>query len=169
MHRDYDLNIFQYENTIQDTSPTLLAFVSSLVSNGETSKPSLALSQCIQQHVNKSTNQTSLGLAVKLHHKYGSSDFVSILNQHGILASYDEVLRFRKSAAKYASENSDVYHRALGLERRMGPIFSWCDDYDLIVFTANGRRATHAMVTELTQHPAAGTVLPASATPVLCI
>ena len=102
---------------------------------------------------------------VKLHHKYGSSDFVSILNQHGILASYDEVLRFRKSAAKYASENSDVYHRALGLERRMGPIFSWCDNYDLVVFTANGRRATHAMVTELTQHPAAGTVLPASASP----
>ena len=80
LHRDYDLTIFQYENTIQDTSPTLLAFVSSLVSNGETSKPSLALSQCIQQHVNKSTNQTSLGLAVKLHHKYGSSDLVSILN-----------------------------------------------------------------------------------------
>ncbi len=57
---DYDLNIFQYERTVQDTSATLLTFVSSLVTNGETSKISLTLSQCIQQHVSKSANQTSL-------------------------------------------------------------------------------------------------------------
>ena len=153
LHWDYDLDIFRYEKTIQDISPALLAFISSLVSNGETSKISLTLSQCIQQHVSKNTNQISLGLAVKLHHKYGSSDLVSTLNEHGILASYDEVLCFRKSAAKYVSENSEVYHKALGLDYHIGPIFSWCDNYDLVVFTPNGCRETHAMVTELTQHP----------------
>ena len=69
---DYDLNSFQYDNIVQDTSASLLTFVSRLVSDGETSKVSLTLSQCIQQHISKSTNQTSLGLAVRLHHKFGS-------------------------------------------------------------------------------------------------
>ena len=111
------MNAFRHGKVIEDTSPALLSFVSSLVSDDKT------LSQCIQQHVNNSTNQTSLGLAVKLHHQFGSSDLISTLNDHGIISSYDEVLRFRKSAAKYVSENSEVYHRELGLERRIGPNF----------------------------------------------
>ena len=152
------MNAFRHEKVIEDTSAALLSFVSSLVSDDKT------LSQCIQQHVNKSTNQTSLGLAVKLHHQFGSSDLISIFNDYGIVSSYGEVLRFRKSAAKYVSENSEVYHRELGLERRIGPIFSWCDNYDLVVLTPNGRRATHAMTIEFTQNPA-GIINPGSATP----
>ena len=58
-----------------------------------------------------------------------------------------------KSAAKYVCENSEEYHKVLGLERRNGPICSWCDNYDLVVFTPNGRRSTHAMAIEFTQHP----------------
>ena len=143
--RDYDLNNFRHEKAVQDTSATLLSLISRLVSNGETSKASLTLSQCIQQHISKCTNQTSLGLAIKLHHKFGSSELVNTLNEHGIVASYDEVLRFRNSAAKYVCEHSAEYHQVLGLERRIGPIFSWCDNYDLVVLTTNGRLATHAM------------------------
>ena len=61
-------------------------------------------------------------------------------------------------------ELSAEYHQVLGLERRIGPIFSWCDNYDLVVFTTNGRRATHAMAIEFTQHPA-GIIQPGAATP----
>ena len=162
--RDYDLSDFRHEKAVQDTSVTLLSLISRLVSNGETSKASLTLSQCIQQHISMCTNQTSLGLAIKLHHKFGSSELVNTLNEHGIVASYDEVLRFRKSAGKYVCEHSAEYHQVLGLERRIGPIFSWCDNYDLVVFTTNGRRATHAMAIEFTQHPA-GIIQPGAATP----
>ena len=138
---------------MRDNSDTLLTFVPRLVSGGETSQISLTLAQCIQQHINHSTNQTSLGLAVKLHHKFGSSNLVSTLHEHGSVSSYCEVLRFRKSAAKYVCENSEEYHKVLGLERRNGPICSWCDNYDLVVFTPNGRRSTHAMAIEFTHHP----------------
>ena len=155
--RDYDLNIFRHEKMVQDTSPTLLTFISSLISKGEPSKASLTLSQCIQQHI-------SLGLAVKLHHKFGSSDLVSTLHEHGIVSSYDEVLRLRKSAAKYVCENSELHHQVLGLERQTDPIFSWCGNFDLIVSTPNGRRSTHATAIELTQHPS-GIINPGSATP----
>ena len=66
-------------------------------------------------------------------------------HEHGIVATYDEVQRFRKSAAKYASEE---YMRTVGLESEVGPIHSWGDNFDLVVFTPNGRRTTHAMATQ---------------------
>jgi len=72
--------------------------------------------------------------------------------QNDVNHSISEVLRFRKSAAKYVCENNEMYHKILGLERRIGPIFSWWDNFDLVVFTLNEHRATHAMATELTQH-----------------
>ena len=62
---DYDLS--QFEKTVANTSPTLLALVSQLVSIGELNKSAVTISQCIQQHISNSINQTTLGLAVKLH------------------------------------------------------------------------------------------------------
>jgi len=37
--------------------------------------------------------------------------------------------------------------------RRVGPIFGWFDNFDLLVCTPNGRRETHAMAIEFQQHP----------------
>ena len=37
--------------------------------------------------------------------------------------------------------------------RRVGPIFGWFDNVDLIVCTPNSRRETHAMAVEFQQHP----------------
>ena len=75
--------------------------------------------------ISNSTNQTTLGLAVKLHHKFGSSELVKLLNEHGIVTTYDEVMRFRKSAAKYISGNGGTVHEVIGLMRRVSPIFGW--------------------------------------------
>lgn len=152
--KEYDLSSFRHGQVIQDTSPTLLKLISSLVSKeGEVTKPALTLAQCIQQHISASWNQTTLGLAVKLHHKYGSKELVKTLNEHGIVTSYEEVLRFRKSAAKYVSEDPSKYLQLAGLEKQVGPIHSWGDNFDLVVFTPNGRRTTHAMATQFVQNP----------------
>ena len=69
------------------------------------------------------------------------------------MTTYDEVMRFRKSAAKYISVNGGKVHEAIGLMRRVGPIFGWFDNFDLLVCTPNGRRETHAMAIEFQQHP----------------
>ena len=84
----------------------MLRFVSKLVSNGEATKVTLSLSQSIQQHITNGWNQTTLGLGVKLHHKFGSRELIDILHGHGYTATCDEVRRFRKSAAKYVSVNA---------------------------------------------------------------
>lgn len=152
--RDYDLSDFRFHKAVQDTSETLLQIVSALVSDGEITKPSLTLAQIIQQHVAKTRNQTTLGLAVKLHHKYGSSELIRGLNEHGLVATYDEVIRFRRSAASYVSKNSTQFYKKLGLSSEIGPIFGWGDNFDLMVCSPNGQKSPHAMVAEFTQHPA---------------
>ncbi|KAL8597459.1 hypothetical protein ACOMHN_050957 [Nucella lapillus] len=112
---DYHMSSFEYTKIIESTSPTLLRLISSLVSAGCVTKKALTLAQCVQQHIGGNMNQTTLGLAVKLHHKYGSSELIQTLNEHGITASYDEVLRFRKSVAKFVTDNQQEYHKKLGL------------------------------------------------------
>ena len=152
--KSYDIGDFTYAKTKQQTSATLLRFISKLISNGEVTKKSLSLSQSIQYCMTNTRNQTALGLGVKLHHKFGSSDLIQILNDHGYIVSYDEVLRFRKSAAKYVEGNAATLHRMMGLTQTVGVIFGWYDNFDLLVSTPNGRRETHAMATEFQMHPA---------------
>ena len=132
----------------------MLRLISKLISNGEVTKASLSLAQSVQYHITKGRNQTTLGLAVKLHHRFGSSDLIKILHEHGYTVLYDEVLRFRKSAAKYVSSNVETLHRMMGLSRTVGLIFGWYDNFDLLVSKLNSRRETHAMATEFQMHPA---------------
>ena len=85
-----------------------------------------------------------------------------LTHEHGLSASYDEVLRFRKSAAKYmADHENDVVQQVTGLSRNVGPLFSWCDNYDILVCTPKGRRETHCMDHRV-HVPAAGEILPGS-------
>jgi hypothetical protein len=70
----YDLSEFTQANTVKSTSPTLLKLISDLISEGEVTKQFLSLSQSIQSHITNTRNQTTLGLAVKLQHHYGSSE-----------------------------------------------------------------------------------------------
>ena len=37
--------------------------------------------------------------------------------------------------------------------RRVGPIFGWFDNFDLLVCPPSGRRETHAMAIKFQQHP----------------
>ena len=156
-YKDYSLSDFTYEKTLNDTSPTLLSFISKLVSDGSTNKKSLSLAQCIQQHIGMANgctqNQTPFGLAVMLHHKFGSADLINVLHEHGITSSYKEVLRFRKSVASYVFKNAATYHEKLGLSSDIGPIFGWFDNYDLYIASPNGTKSMHAMVSEFTVHP----------------
>ena len=120
-----DLSAYVRHRIIESTSATLLALMSSLISGGAITKRSMTMAQCIQQHIGGAgRTQTTLGLAVKLHHKHGSSELIKTLNEYGITSTYDEVLRFRKSVAKFVSENQSDYNAKLGLRTEIGPIFS---------------------------------------------
>ena len=163
-HAEYDLNSFTHKNTVNQTSATLLKLISDLVSDGEGTQISLSISQVIQSHITNTRNQTTLGLAAKLYHKYGSSELIKTLHDHGFTVSYDEMLRFRKSCATFVAGNTSLLHQAMGLTRRVGPIFGWFDNLDLLVSTPNGRRETHVMAHQFQMNPA-GIIEKGSATP----
>ncbi len=150
---DYDIGQFRKSKAIASTSPTLLSFVASMVSHGEVTRASITLAQSIQAHITKSYNQTTLGLAVKLHHRFGSRELVSLLHQSGITVTYDEVLRFRTSVAIYTGKQP---YTLRGLNENGGELASWVDNYDLNIFTPNGCRETHALAVEVTQQPLIG-------------
>ena len=147
---DYDISQFRQSCTLTNTSPSLLTFIAKMVSDGKITRTSTTLAQCIQTHVTQSYNQTSLGLAVKLHHKFGSKELLTILHEYGITVTYDEVLRFRTSAAIFTGKQPYTFR---GLKRDDGILSSWVDNYDLNVFTPNGCRESHALVVEVTQQP----------------
>ena len=154
--KSYDISDFTYDKAEQHTSATLLRFISKLISNGEVTKKSLCLSQSIQHCITNTQNQTALGLGVKLHHKFGSRDLIEILNAHGYIVPYHEVLRFRKSVANNVEGNATTLHQIMGLTQTVGLTFSWYDNFDLLVSTPNGRRETHAMATEFQMYPING-------------
>ena len=106
--QEYDISSFTTAKAKEDTSSTLLCLVSGLVSSGKVTSKSLSLSQSIQTLINKKFNQTTLGLAVKLHHQFGSRELIDTLHECGYITSYDEVLRFRKSAAKI-NKNAQIF------------------------------------------------------------
>lgn len=146
---DYDLSCYNLTDTIiERTGSTLLTVVSRLVSKGKVTKVSVSLTQSIQRHITRNPNQTTLGLATKIHHKFGSRVAIYILHEFGYTASYEEVIRFRNSAAKFVGEQG---FSAMGLSVNGGLIGVWCDNYDLNVYTPNGAQETHAMAIEFTQ------------------
>ena len=152
---NYDLSEFRRANAIKATSPTMLTLISNLVSGGEVTKKLLSLGQSIQSHISSTRNQTTLGLGARLQHQYGSPELIKLLHEHGFVSTYDEVLRFRKSAARFLGDNAPILHQLMGLSRSVGIIFAWFDNLDLQVFTPDGRQSTHVLSHEIQQsHPA---------------
>ena len=74
----YDIDQFTYSNTCESSSETLITLVSRLVSIGKKDKVALSISQCVHQHIALSPNQKTLGLTMKLHHKFGSAEIVTL-------------------------------------------------------------------------------------------
>ena len=66
--------------------------------------------------------------------RHGSSELIRLLHDHGFIVSYDEVIRFRKSATKFVgdSDRSSILHQAMGLSWTN---FGLLDNLDLLVST----------------------------------
>ena len=83
-----------------------------------------------------------------MHHRFGSKELISHLSSYGICVSYDEVLRFRQSAAYYTG-NQEILSG--NLRPNGGPISAWIDNFDLKLFTPNGMRETHCLAIQFSQ------------------
>ena len=69
--KTYNLGDFELEKVKESTNESLLYLISKLVSKGAVTKKSLSLTQSIQALITRSCNQTTLGLPVNIHHRFG--------------------------------------------------------------------------------------------------
>ena len=65
----------------------------------------IALAECIVSVSRNSFTPFHLGLALQMHHVYGSKTLVETLSSHGFCASYSEVRRYLTSLADHEVEN----------------------------------------------------------------
>ena len=146
----YKLSELSEEEIITNCSDILLTIVSNIVSNGSRSKKAIFLTQAIQAAATNSYNCISLSLGIKLFHLTGSREVIDQLNSCGFVCSYDEIRRFRKSAAVHTSENE--YSIKEFVEDGDGLVATWIDNFDLNIFSPNGMKQTHVMAVEILQN-----------------
>jgi len=85
---------------------------------------------------NITTLQTALGVATR--EKY----LINMLYDFRVTCSYDEVLRFKSSAARHAAQESTTH----GLfDATNGLIQTVIDNYDANISSQNGLQSTHAL------------------------
>ena len=101
-NKDYNIGEFTKKYMIENTSKTLPSLISRLISKNVITRQSLSICQSIQAHRANIYNQTTRGQAVKLYHRFGSKELISLL--HGYLCSYQELPRVRTSVAKYVGQ-----------------------------------------------------------------
>ena len=72
---------------------------------------------------------------------------MSCLAEYGVTCSYDEIRKFKISAASQASKK-----KTLLLENDGGLIQGVSDNFDVNLFTQNGLQQTHSLATIFLQH-----------------
>ena len=93
IQNNYDISSFTYASAVDGTS-NVLSFIARLVSDGAVTKVSPSLAQSIQHPVAKWHNQTTVGLAVKCHHRFGSKEAIDLLHEYDFAVKCDEVCDF---------------------------------------------------------------------------
>lgn len=95
------------------------------------------------------TLQIDLGVLMR-----DSKKLVNHMHAFGVTCSYDEVLRFKKSAALAATTDMDLS----GISRAEGGLVQVVvDNFDADIFSQNGKRSTHSLAVLLTQKEQGGT------------
>ena len=85
--------------------------------------------------------QVALGLFVR------EKKIIQFLNEFGVTSSYDEVRRFKISAAHQTSKQKTV-----PLDSNDGLIQGISDNFDANLSTQNGLKQTHSLATIIVQH-----------------
>ena len=110
-----------------ESNPLVLALISNIVT--------------ITASSNASMLQISLGLLIR------EKKLIEHLHELGVTSSYDEVRRFKISAAKHATDSTDK-----ALDTKEGLVQGSSDNFDASLSTQNGMKQTHSLATVILQN-----------------
>lgn len=141
---NYHLNIDEElaEESVSSTIQDLLASISTKLNN---TPPALLIGNIITSVLRNKPTDLQIALGVLLR------DYKTILGytfDYGITCCYDEVLRFKKSAAVIAAKEPHVH----GISSAAGGLVQTVvDNFDADIHSPNGKLATHSLAMILTQ------------------
>ena len=130
----------------KDVSPTLAKLLGMLDKKNLSAESlsSLLIGNIVTSKVAKRFTQLSLTLAVMV----GKKKTVKKLSKFGVVSTYDELNRFRVSAAAAAHKkirNGPLRHHSQGLVQGLA------DNFDLNISSVNGQKQTHSMALMMVQ------------------
>ena len=132
------------ETAAADVSPTLQSLLSKICKEMN-SLPVILMGNMVTSIVTKrpTTLQVALGVLVR------SKSLVETLHEFGVTCTYDEMLRFKSSAAADAAQNSILSGISSSND---GLVQTVADNFDANISSQNGLCSTHALALLVTQN-----------------
>ena len=127
------------------SSPTLLKLLSRISSKLDGNLPAAMAGNIVTYAVTNKPTLLQIALGVVIREKMN----IELLHDLGITSSYDEVLRFKSSAAHAASTSKEKLGISSG---NCGLVQVVADNFDANISSPNGIKATHALALLIT-HP----------------
>ncbi len=133
------------ESALDTVSKTMTDLLTGLSHDLDKTLPAILIGSIITSVLsNHPTNlQVALGVLIR-----NSKELVKQMYGFGVTCSYDEVLRFKKSAAVDAARDAEltgIAHAEAGLVQVVG------DNFDAEISSQNGKQSTHSLALLLTQ------------------
>lgn len=130
----------------EESSSTLLSLLANLSDKLSNTLPALLIGNIVTSIlINRPTTlQITLGIQVREKHK------IETFHDFGVTCSYDELNRFKSSAAVTAGGNCKSNLRAI-TDSGGGLIQAVADNFDANISSQNGLKSTHALALLLTQ------------------
>ena len=128
-----------------EVSPTLSRLLSEISKEGlkESSLPQIYIGNIITSIVSKRYTSLLVDLAVMVNKK----ELVEHLHEYSAVCSYDELKRFRSSAAFHASNTLNTTLR----DHSTGLVQAVADNFDCNISSMNGLRQTHSLALMMIQ------------------
>lgn len=137
------------DDALNSCSPTLLELLSKISSQLGSTLPGGMIGNMITSIISNKPTSLLISLGVVVREKA----LIELLHQYGVTSTYDEVLRFKSSAAHAAAkctQLSGIFHK-----NDVGLVQVVADNFDAKISSPNGLQSTHAMailVTRTQQH-----------------
>ncbi len=133
------------ESAMRNVSSTVMDLLTCLSSKLDRTLPAVFLASIITGSLSNHPTHLQVALGVLIR---SSKELVNQLHAFGVTCSYDEVLRFKKSAALATTHDaclSGISNASGGLVQVVG------DNFDADISSQNGKQSTHSLALLLTQ------------------
>ena len=137
-----DINTQLADEAVSSTMQSLLTAISSKLQN---TPPALLIGNIITSVLRNQPTDLQISLGVLLR---DSKLILGYTHDFGVTCTYDEVLRFKKSAAVAASRDPSVHGIS---SSKNGLVQTIVDNYDADIHSPNGKQSTHSLAMILTQ------------------